>query len=113
MRHWSFHGSLGVLRLGSSERLGLGSQTLVAGLIGVERLLGERLSLVLQGSVAESPFRELATSRIGERSVQVTGGVKVLVGRKNVLLAGFTENLENFNNSADINLHFGISRTLN
>lgn len=109
---WSFHGSLGALRLGASERLGLGSQTLFAGMAGVERRFGDRTSLVLQGSVAQSPFEELATSRIGERSVQFTLGAKRALGRNNLLLFGFTENLENFNNSADVNLHLGFRRTL-
>jgi hypothetical protein len=107
---WSFHGSAGALLLGSSEYLGTDSQALLAGLVGIERLLGARTSLVLQGSASQSPFQELRTARIHELSIQVTGGIKQLLGRKNVLFVGATENLQNFNNSADVSLHIGISR---
>lgn len=110
---WSFHAALGLVHLGSSEQLGVSSQTLYSGMAAAERALGSRTSLVFQGSVSESPFSELDTSRIGERTVSFTTGIKRALGRKNVLSAGFTENLENFNNSADVNLHVGISWAIN
>lgn len=110
---WSLHGSAGVLALGSSELLSISSQTLFSGMAAAERVFGSRTSLVFQGVVSESPFKELGASRIGEPSVQFTAGFKQALGRKTVLFAGFTENLENFNNSADVNLHLGISRALN
>lgn len=109
---WSAHGSVAAVQLGGSERLGVRSKTLLSATLGVERSLGGRTSLVLQGSASESPFRGVEISRLGERSVQLTAGIKRAVGRRNVLFAGVTENLENFNNSADINLHLGISRAL-
>jgi len=113
LKKWSLHASAGVLALGSSELLSISSQTLFSGMFAVERVFGRRTSLVLQGVVSESPFKELGASRVGEPSVQFTAGFKRALGRKNVLLVGFTENLENFNNSADVNFHLGISRALN
>jgi hypothetical protein len=110
---WSLHGSLGILRLGHSELFGLDSQTLFSGMAAAERVFRTRTSVVFQGAVSESPFEELEFSRIGERSVQFTAGIKQALGKRTVLFAGFTENLENFNNSADVNLHLGISQGLN
>ena len=109
---WSIHGSGGILYLGRSEGLNLDAQTVISGMAAVERRVGRRSSLVLQTTVSDSPFEDLAVTRIGLSSAQMTGGVKVSVGSKNQLFAGVTENVDNFTNSADVSLHVGLTRSL-
>lgn len=111
LERWSFHGSSGIVFLGDSDRLGIGSQELFTASGTIERALGARTSLVAQLSASESPFGDLATSRVGLTAVQATFGVKRAVGHGYELFAAATENFENFTNTADINFHLGLARS--
>ncbi len=111
-RSWSIHGAAGALFLGASDRLGIGSQQIYTLLGAVELGTGRRTRWVLQLDIGQGPFEELATARIGEEAIHATFGVKRTMGRRNELFLAATENLQNFTNTADISLHFGVTRTL-
>jgi hypothetical protein len=111
-RRWSIHGAAGVLFLGASDRLGIDSQRRYSLLGAVELVAGPRSRLVLQLDASESPFQSFATARIGEPASHVTLGWKRAVGRRNQLFVAMTDNIQNFTNAADLDLHFGITRTL-
>jgi hypothetical protein len=109
-RRWSVHGSTGVLFLGASEGLGIDSQSRWTGLIGVERAIGWRSSLVLQVVLSQSPFEQLNTSRIDAAIFESTLGYKLATSEKAVLTFALSENFVNHTNSGDLSLQVGWSR---
>ncbi|MDX1500765.1 MAG: DUF3187 family protein [Thermoanaerobaculia bacterium] len=107
-RHY-VHGSLGLLSLGRSKRLGLSSQFLLSGMLGYEGALNPATSWLIQMTVAQTPFRELGLSALEEPSIQATVGVKRALG-KSVVELGVTENFGSFNNAPDVGFHVGWTR---
>ncbi len=101
------HGAVGVLYLGDAETLGISSQTLLSGMMAVERLFTKRSTVLAQLTVSQTPFDDLELPLLSENSIQVTLGYKRAINSKSVLLFGFTENIQNFNNTADIGFHVG------
>lgn len=104
------HGSLGFLALGASDQFGLDSQTIGSGMIAYERGLGPSMSALIQVTVSHTPFRDLELSDLDRTSRQVTLGFKKVIKRQ-VFFVGLTENFGAFNNTPDIGLHVGITRS--
>lgn len=104
------HGSLGLLALGASDQLGLGSQTITSGMIAYERALGSAISGLAQVTISESPFADLELSGLDRTSQQVTLGIKKVIKRQ-VLFVGLTENFGAFNNTPDVGFHVGLTRS--
>lgn len=109
-RRSCLHFSVGAAYLGRHELFELESQTVFSGMLAWEIGLGLKTTALIQATIAESPFGELDSEEIGAQSTQLTFGVKRVVGGQ-VLFLGLTENLANFNNTADIGLHVGVTRT--
>lgn len=105
------HFSLGAAYLGRHQLFDLDPQTIVSGMLAWEIALGEKTTGLIQATVSQSPFEDLRSDEIGSASTQLTAGVKHAFGRS-VLFLGVTENLANFNNSADIGLHVGVTRSI-
>ena len=103
------HLSANAAYLGPHDLLGLDAQTIVSGMLAWEIALGSKTTGLIQATVSQSPFADLHSDEISSASNQLTAGVKHPVGRS-VLFLGVTENLANFNNTADIGLHFGVTR---
>jgi hypothetical protein len=92
------------------KRLALSPQTVFSGMLAYERVLGSRTSILGQVTLSQSPFGDLGLDRLDKVSMQVTLGLKRVIG-KQVLLIGVTENVAHFDNSPDIGFHFGLTRT--
>ncbi len=105
------HASLGVLNLGSFDVLGLDQQIVLSGMIAYERAMGGKMSGLAQLTVSQSPFDDLRLEELAETSIQITLGIKRVIFDDQVLFLGLTENVANFNNSADIGFHVGLTRT--
>ncbi len=101
------HGSLGILSLGDAEKLAISSQTLLSGMLAYERLFTQKSTVLLQLTVSQTPFDDLELPLLSKNSIQATLGYKRALSAKTVLLFGFTENIQNFNNTADIGFHLG------
>jgi len=108
-RRSCLHASLGLAYLGEVERMGLSSQAVLSGMLAYERALGSKTSILAQTTVAQSPFSDLGLDRLEKVSMQVTLGLKRVLG-KQILLLGITENLAHFDNSPDIGFHVGLTR---
>lgn len=103
------HFSVGTAYLGPHDRFGLDAQTIVSGMTAWEVALGSKTTGLIQATVSQSPFGDLQSAEIDSASTQLTLGAKHAFG-KSVYFLGLTENLASFNNSADIGLHFGVTR---
>ncbi len=107
---WSIHGTAGLVALGRSERLSLDSQEIASASLSAERSFGRRTSLLVQVAFAESPFGQLATSRVDSAALLGTFALKRAFGRNYEFQLAATDNVENFTNSADLSFHVGVSR---
>lgn len=103
------HFALGAAYLGPHDLLALDAQTIASGMLAWEIALGSKTTGLLQATVSQSPFGDLDSDEFSSASTQLTVGIKHALG-SSVLFLGFTENLANFNNTADIGLHFGVTR---
>lgn len=108
-RNGCLHFSIGTAHLGRHRLLGLDSQTVLSGMLAWEFGIGTNTTALLQATVSQSPFEALRSAEIASASTQLTVGVKHSIG-PNVVFVGLTENLANFNNTADIGLHIGMTR---
>ncbi len=109
-RRSCLHFSVGAAYLGSHDLFGLDAQTIASGMLAWEVGIGSKTTGLLQATVSQSPFGDLRSDEIDAASIQVTVGLKRAVGRQ-VLFLGVTENLASFNNTADIGLHLGVTRS--
>jgi hypothetical protein len=105
----SLHASVGLAYLGEMESLALSPQAVLSGMLAYERALGSRTSVLGQVTVSQSPFRDLDLERLQKFTMQVTLGLKRVIG-KQVLFFGITENVVHYNNSPDIGIHLGLTR---
>ena len=105
------HFSLGAAYLGRHELFALDAQTILSGMLAWEIALGGKTTGLIQATVSQSPFRDLRSNEIASASTQLTAGVKHAFGR-NVLFLGVTENLASYDNTADIGLHVGVTRSI-
>ena len=103
------HLALGAAYLGPHDLFALDAQTIVSGMLAWEIGLGSRTTGLIQATVAQSPFGDLGIAEIDSASTQLTLGLKRALGA-HVLFFGVTENVANFNNTADIGLHLGVTR---
>ncbi len=80
-------------------------------MVAYERSLGSTSSGLVQLTVSESPFRDLELDELAEISIQATLGIKKVLWNRSVLFVGFTENIQNLNNTADVGFHVGLTQT--
>lgn len=104
------HASAGLLFLGRSAPLGLGSQIVITDSLGVSRLLAARTSATLQVTISQSPFRRIGAPELTRRSYQMTAGLQHAFAGNVTGYAGIIENLITYQNSADAGLIAGIAR---
>lgn len=104
-----FHLSAGLIYLGEWEELGIDAQVLPSFMIGWEQGFGKRSSAILQATVTQTPFDDLGLEELSATSIQMTLGYKRVVLEDKVLFVGVTENLQNFDNTADIGVHLGLT----
>lgn len=104
------HFAIGAVYLGRHELFDLAAQTIFSGMLAWEVALGRKTTVLLQATVSQSPFEELRSAELSSETTQLTVGLKRVVGGQ-VLFLGVTENVASFNNTADIGLHLGVTRT--
>jgi hypothetical protein len=104
------HVSVGAARLGAHDLFDIPPQTLLSGMLAWERALGKSMTGLVQLTISESPFSDLDLENLNTLSSQITLGVKKAIGA-NVFFFGLTENVVNFDNSPDIGVHLGLTRT--
>jgi len=112
---WSFerssvHASVGVTWLGEHDLFGLGQQWVPAANVAWEWQLARGSDLVLQLSLADSPFGDLGLPELDEPLAEATIGYRYPFRAGSVFI-GLTENLANFNNSSDVGLSVGLTRS--
>ncbi len=105
------HYAIGLLRLGDWPLLELPSQLLWSGMVGVEVATGDRSAWIAQMTASQSPFTELDLPELGQVSLQVSLGYKRTLAEGLTLFLALTENIAHFDNSADVGMHVGLSRT--
>ena len=105
------HISGGLLHLGEWDELGIESQVLPSFMVAWEQGLNAKTAVLLQGTVSQTPFDDLEIDELNETSIQLTLGVKRVVFDNKVLFLGVTENVQNFDNTADVGVHFGLTWT--
>lgn len=103
------HLSAGLIYLGEWEELGIESQILPSFMVGWEQGLSKRSAAVFQATVTQTPFDDLGLDELSATSIQMTIGYKRVVLEDKVLFLGVTENLQNFDNTADVGLHLGLT----
>ena len=101
---------LGVTRLGAADRLGLGTQTRLAFFASLEFFLSQRISVVGQTQLFQSPFRESGIPKLEDDVSTYEIGLRGTWTRGAAFLA-LSENYRSFGNSADAGFHLGWSRT--
>ncbi|MDX1632042.1 MAG: DUF3187 family protein [Thermoanaerobaculia bacterium] len=84
-------------------------QLLFMGFAAWERALGEKSTVFVQGTVAESPFQGLELDRLEDLSYLLDFGFKRSLGPETVAFVALSENLVNFGSSADVGLHLGVT----
>ena len=104
-------GSLGVLRVGSADHLGLPEQTLLAGDLGYELAFGARTSISVRLSAAQSRFKDARIERLEDEIFLLDLGAKRQLRHGRTLFVAITENL-NRGGSSDFALHFGALKDL-
>lgn len=104
------HFSVGGLRLGPHELFAVETQTVLSGMLAFEVALGGKTTGLVQVTASQSPFDDLGSDELSSASTQVTLGAKVAFG-KNVWFLGVTENLVSFDNTSDIGLHLGVTKS--
>lgn len=100
----------GLTWLGEHELLGTGEQWIASGNVAWEYELETATSVVVQVALADSAFADLGLPELDEPVFEATIGVRRPFRAGQVFL-GITENLSNFNNSSDIGVSFGLSRS--
>jgi hypothetical protein len=109
-RRSCMHAAVAVARLGESQLLD--DQTVVSAMLGFERALGRKTSFIAQTTLSQSPFGDLDIGELDDVSYLVDLGIKRGLSEKTVLFAAVSENVVNFDNSIDVGLHVGVTRTL-
>src|SRR5262249_463174 len=102
--------TLAALVLGADDNLGTSAQTVAAVSLAYERPLFRTFSLLAQLDVSQSPLRPRRKPALTPTPhLSPLGGGHAFTPRLSAV-AGFTENLLNYDNSADIAIHFGLRR---
>ena len=103
------HYSMGILRLGEWQLFDLPSQTLLSGMFGLTLRTSPSSSLIAQLTASQSPFFDLDLPELRAVSLQLSLGYKHAFSNSITLFGAATENIANFDNTADIGFHAGIS----
>ncbi|NIR60478.1 MAG: DUF3187 family protein [Gammaproteobacteria bacterium] len=101
------HGAVGVLRLGEWELLGIDEQTLLSAMAAYEQAIGEARSVIGQLTYSQSPFEDLGIPELGKDSIQMSLGFKQRLDEHRRFFLALTENVQNFDNTADVGFHVG------
>jgi len=70
-----------------------------------------RVNWILQATAGTSAFRGTTPSDLAKASYLVLGGARVPAGKRGTLTFALVENIVELDNSADLILHLGYSRT--
>jgi hypothetical protein len=101
--------SIGLIRLGANNPLGLRAQMLITDTVGLAHMVGSNSAAVAQLTVSESPFRQYNFPEFKRRSYQLSAGMQHAFGGV-VVHAAFVENLVAYENSADAAISWGVSK---
>ena len=78
--------------------------------VAYERPLFARSSILAQFDLSQSPLRTVRKSALTPTTYLISFGYGHAVSGRLSLIAAFTENLLNYDNSADIAFHLGLRR---
>ncbi len=98
------------LALGAAPKLGTSSQLVIAASVAYERPLFHATSVLAQLDLAQSPLRTVQHSALTPTTYLISVGLGHAFTPRLAGFLGLTENLLNYDNSADIALHFGLRR---
>ncbi len=102
--------TLSALVLGADDHIGTSSQTVAAVSVAYERPLFARSSFLAQFDLSQSPLRTVRKSALTPTTYLISLGYGHALPGRLSLIAAFTENLLNYDNSADIAFHLGLRR---
>lgn len=102
--------TLAALALGAAPKLGTAAQLVIAASVAYERPLFRRSSVLAQLDLAQSPLRTVQHSALTPTTYLISFGLGHAFTPRLAAVLGFTENLLNYDNSADIAVHFGLRR---
>jgi hypothetical protein len=104
--------TLSALALGAAPQLGTGSQLVIAASVAYERPLFRATSVLAQLDLAQSPLRTVQHSALTPTTYLLSLGVGHALTPRLSFVVGLTENVLNYDNSADIAVHLGLRRRL-
>lgn len=105
----AIHVSASIVKIGSAEPFPSRTRSVLPKLnVAWERKLGERLNLILQANAQKSLFRDGTDPEISSNVYQASVGLRQRHGEF-VWSYALTENLINFNNTADLGFHIGFA----
>lgn len=110
--HSCLHMGAALTRLGAADVFGLDSQLRLSGMLGYEHALGSTWSVVLQGTVSQSPFQELDIDALDKVAFLMDLGFKKGLGERNVFFFAVSENIVNFDNTPDVGIHVGWTKLI-
>jgi len=102
--------TLAALALGAAPKLGTAAQLVIAASVAYERPLFRATSVLAQLDLAQSPLRTVKHSALTPTTYLITVGLGHAFTPRLAAVLGITENLLNYDNSADIAVHFGLRR---
>jgi len=102
--------TLSALALGAARKLDASSQLVVAASVAYERPLFRATSVLAQFDLAQSPLRTVQHSALTPTTYLISVGVGHAFTPRLSFVAGLTENLLNYDNSADVAVRFGLRR---
>jgi len=102
--------TLAALVLGADTNLGTSAQTVTAVTVAYERPLFAASSVLAQFDVSQSPLRTVRKTALTPTTYLISFGAGHAFTPRLSAVVGFTENLLNYDNSADIAVHFGLRR---
>lgn len=102
--------TVSALALGAAPKLGTAAQLVIAASVAYERPLFRATSVLAQLDLAQSPLRTVQHSALTPTTYLISVGMGHAVTPRLTAVLGLTENLLNYDNSADIAIHFGLRR---
>jgi hypothetical protein len=102
--------TVAALALGAAPKLGTAAQLVIAASVAYERPLFRRSSVLAQLDLAQSPLRTVQHSALTPTTYLISVGMGHTFTPRLSAVLGLTENLLNYDNSADIAIHFGLRR---
>jgi hypothetical protein len=104
--------TLAALALGAAPKLGTASQLVIAASVAYERPLFRATSVLAQLDLAQSPLRTVQHSALTPTTYLISVGLGHAFTQRLSGVVGLTENVLNYDNSADIAIRFGLRRRL-